>query len=84
VLKQLGPFVAHVQERVRAQGKRLGFYPEHTPSTFDKVRAIAAGVGLYAVSQFWPARSRLDKSYLRELGFEPGPAREPHRTGTAR
>src|SRR4051794_7151151 len=29
VLSQLGPFVEHVRQRVREQGQRLGFYPEH-------------------------------------------------------
>jgi hypothetical protein len=73
VLKQLMPFVKHVQARVRAQGKRLGFYPEHEPRTWQKGRAIGLGLGVYAMSQFWPSRSTLDKSYLRELGFEPEP-----------
>ncbi|MET0412640.1 MAG: ferritin-like domain-containing protein [Polyangiaceae bacterium] len=71
VLKQLVPFVKHVQARVRAQGKRLGFYPEQEPRTWQKGRAIGLGLGVYALSQFWPSRSTLDKSYLRELGFEP-------------
>ena len=71
VLKQLVPFVKHVQARVRAQGKRLGFYPEQEPRTWQKGRAIGLGLGVYAMSQFWPSRSTLDKSYLRELGFEP-------------
>jgi hypothetical protein len=77
VLKQLVPFVKHVQARVRAQGKRLGFYPERAPGPWQKGRAITLGLGVYAMSQFWPSRSTLDKSYLRELGFE----RHDDRTG---
>jgi hypothetical protein len=71
VLRQLVPFVKHVQARVRAQGKRLGFYPEREPSPWQKTRAITLGLGVYAMSQFWPSRSQLDKSYLSELGFDP-------------
>lgn len=71
VLQQLVPFVRHVQARVRAQGRRLGYYPPHAPSALERGRAALLGVGLYAMSQFWPARSTLDKSYLSELGFAP-------------
>jgi hypothetical protein len=81
VLKQLVPFVKHVQARVRAQGKRLGFYPEREPRAWQKGRAIGLGLGVYAMSQFWPSRSTLDKSYLRELGFEPEREESPaHRS----
>jgi hypothetical protein len=71
VLKQLVPFIEHVQARVRSQGRRLGFYPQHEPGRWERGRAITLGLGIYAMSQLWPSRSKLDKSYLQELGFSP-------------
>jgi len=72
VLRQLGPFVEHVRERVRRQGQRLGFYPEREPPRWKRALAMAAGAALFARSQLARAHSRLDKNYLSELGFEPG------------
>jgi hypothetical protein len=76
VLSQLGPFVDHVRQRVREQGQRLGFYPDRPLSRWKRGVAMAAGTLLFAGSQLARSRSRLDKNYLSELGFEP-PARAP-------
>jgi hypothetical protein len=71
VLAQLGPFVEHVRERVRRQGRKLGFYPEQELPRWKRAAAMAAGAALFARSQVARARSRLDKNYLSELGFTP-------------
>jgi hypothetical protein len=72
VLKQLGPFVQHVQERVRRQSRKLGFYPEGQPPPLARWASMAAGTLLFARSQLARSRSQLDKNYLSELGFAPG------------
>lgn len=71
VLSQLGPFVEHVRRRVRRQAQQLGFYPEQEAPAWRRGAAMAAGALLFARSQLARERSRLDKTYLRELGFEP-------------
>lgn len=69
VLSQLEPFVEHVQRRVYAQGKKLGYVPERRPGLLKRGAAISLGVALYARSQLSRSRSMLDKTYLGELGF---------------
>ncbi|MET0340787.1 MAG: ferritin-like domain-containing protein [Polyangiales bacterium] len=69
VLRKLDAFVAFVQTRVREQGRELGFVPEKEPSKVEEALAIGAGLALLARSQVARSKSRLDKSYLRELGF---------------
>ncbi len=71
VLSQLGAFVHHVQERVRQQSRKLGFYPEAQPNGVARWAAMAAGTLLFARSQLARSRSLLDKNYLSELGFGP-------------
>jgi hypothetical protein len=70
VLSQLGPFVKHVQDRVRRQSQKLGFYPESPPRPLQRWASMAAGTLLFARSQLARSRSQLDKNYLSELGFE--------------
>jgi len=70
VLSHMPRFVAHVRARVQEQGRRLGFYPQNTPSFFYRSWSICFGLGLYVLSQFSRSRSRLDKVYLKELGFK--------------
>jgi hypothetical protein len=62
-------FVAHVRDRAIEQGKRLGYVPPERPSGVKRVAAIAAGLALYGRSRVARSRSKLDKSYLSELGF---------------
>jgi len=69
VLRQLKPFIEHVTARVREQSRRLGFYPETRPGLARRCAAMAAGTLLFARSQLSRSRSRLDKTYLSELGF---------------
>lgn len=69
VLRHLPAFVAWVQARVRAQGRALGFYPAEAPSTLTRWGAMAWGVALFLRSQLARSQSRLDKTYLAELGF---------------
>jgi hypothetical protein len=69
VLAQLDGFVAHVQKRVWAQGVALGFAPAVRPGAWQRSLAISAGVALLVRSQFARSRSRLDKTYLKQLGF---------------
>jgi len=79
VLSHLPAFIEHVQNRIRAQATRLGFYPEHRPNFFIRLGAITWGVALYTRSQFSRATSTLDKTYLSELGFS---ASRPPSTAT--
>ncbi|HEX5659168.1 MAG TPA: hypothetical protein VFX59_18370 [Polyangiales bacterium] len=69
VLKQLDGFVQHVQARVWEQGRALGFAPAVRGSGLQRSLAILAGLGLLVRSQFARSRSRLDKTYLEQLGF---------------
>jgi hypothetical protein len=70
VLSQLDAFVRFVQARVLRQGRALGFVPETRPSGFGRGMAILLGLGLLIRSQLARSTSKLDKSYLKELGFE--------------
>jgi hypothetical protein len=70
VLAHLDGFVEHVQRNAYAQGRRLGYVPAEPPTAAAKALAIALGLGLYARSRFARSRSRLEKIYLSELGFE--------------
>jgi hypothetical protein len=70
VLRQLDAFVRFVQQRVMAQGRALGFAPQTRPSGLARAWAMLLGLGLLARSQLARSTSKLDKSYLRELGFE--------------
>ena len=74
VLSHMDGFVAHVRDRAIEQGRRLGYVPKERPSGGKRVAAIAAGLALYGRSQVARSRSKLDKSYLVELGFA-GPER---------
>jgi hypothetical protein len=69
VLAQLDAFVAHVQRRVWRQGQALGFAPEQRPGALKRSAALALGLGLLLRSQFARSRSRLDRSYIEQLGF---------------
>jgi hypothetical protein len=75
VLSHMDGFVAHVEERAVEQGRRLGYVPERRPSGVRRAAAIAAGLALYARSRAARSRSKLDKSYLTELGFQADPSR---------
>lgn len=70
VLSHMDGFVAHVRDRAIEQGKRLGYVPAERPSGAKRVAAIAAGLALYGRSRVARSRSKLDKSYLSELGFD--------------
>lgn len=69
VLAKLDGFVEHVQQRVWEQGRALGFAPETRPGPVQRSLAIAAGLALLVRSQFARSRSKLDKTYLKQLGF---------------
>jgi hypothetical protein len=69
VLAKLDGFVEHVQQRVWEQGRELGFAPAVRPNGLQRSLAVAAGVALLVRSQFARSRSRLDKTYLKQLGF---------------
>ncbi len=70
VLSHMDAFVAHVVEHAVEQGRRLGYMPPERPKGVRRAAAIAAGLGLLARSRVARSRSKLDKSYLSELGFE--------------
>ena len=69
VLSHLDGFVEHVQGHALAQGRRLGYVPEERPTGTRRAAAIAAGLALYLRSRVAKSRSKLDKTYLSELGF---------------
>lgn len=69
VLSQLPAFLEHVRARVREQGRRLGYVPEVEPRLLERAWSIGYGVALFARSQFARSRSKLEKTYLQELGF---------------
>lgn len=74
VLAHLVPFVEHVRRRVLEQGRDLGFAPAERPGVLVRGWAMLFGAALFLRSQFARSHSQLDKTYLRELGFEgPGP-----------
>lgn len=77
VLEQLDAFVEHVRERVWRQGQALGFVPEVRPSATHRAWAVASGLALLTRSQFSRSRSRLDHTYLEQLGFGPGGTNRP-------
>jgi hypothetical protein len=70
VLQKLDDFVAHVQKRVWAQGKALGFVPDEPASGAGRAWAVTRGMMLLGRSQFARSKSKLDKTYLEELGFK--------------
>lgn len=69
VLTHVAGFLAHVRARVWEQGRALGFVPEKRPGLLGRLWAIGAGLALFVRSQFARSRSRLEKTYLTELGF---------------
>jgi hypothetical protein len=71
VLAHLDGFLAHVVARVLEQGRRLGFVPERRRGFFGRLWAMGAGVLLLLRGQLARSRSKLEKIYLKELGFEP-------------
>lgn len=70
VLKQLPEFLAHVKQRVLNQGQRLGYVPSEAVTRKEKAKAMTLGVLLFAKSQFARPKAILEKTYLKELGFE--------------
>ncbi len=70
VLKQLPEFLRYVEARVRRQGKRLGYVPDIQASTLRRAASVGMGLALLARSQLSRSKSKLEKTYLRELGFE--------------
>jgi hypothetical protein len=69
VLEHLDGFVQHVTENALAQGKRLGYVPDVRPRGARRAAAIGAGLLLLARSKVARRRSRIEKTYLTELGF---------------
>lgn len=69
VVSQADRFVDYVRERVRRQGRELGFVPEQRPGPLKRAWATGFGLAIYLRSKFARARSHVDKDYLRELGF---------------
>lgn len=69
VLAHLPGFLAHVQRRVYAQGKALGFVPEERPGAAKRALAMGVGLAVFARSQFARSTSQLEKIYVEELGL---------------
>jgi hypothetical protein len=69
VLSQLEAFLAHAREGIYAKGRRLGFVPELRPAWPLRAWAMGLGILLYLRSRVARSSSKLEKIYLRELGF---------------
>ncbi len=69
VLGHLPGFLAHVQRRVYAQGKELGFVPERRPTVPQRALAMGVGLAVFVRSQFARSTSTLEKTYIEELGL---------------
>lgn len=69
VLAHLPGFLAHVQRRVVTQGKALGFVPEERPGAAKRAAAMGMGLAVFVRSQFARSHSRLEKTYIEELGL---------------
>ncbi|MDM7916133.1 MAG: ferritin-like domain-containing protein [Candidatus Eisenbacteria bacterium] len=71
VLGQTGAFLDSVRERLYAKGREVGFVPvRRPPGRAHRAGAIAVGAGLLVRSRFARSRSKLEKSYIRELGLD--------------
>ena len=78
VLRHLDGFVEHVRAHAYAQGRRLGYVPDAPVGRARRTSAMALGLLLYTRSRFARSRSKLEHTYLKELGFDdssPGAAR---------
>jgi hypothetical protein len=69
VLSQLDAFLVYAREGIYAKGRRLGFVPERRPAWPMRLWAMGLGVLLYLRSRLARSSSKLEKIYLRELGF---------------
>jgi hypothetical protein len=69
VLAHLPGFLEHVQRRVYAQGRALGFVPEARPNVARRAAAMGFGLAVFARSQFARSTSQLEKIYIEELGL---------------
>jgi hypothetical protein len=69
VLAHIEGFLGYVRDRVREQGRALGFVPERRPGLLGRLWAMGAGLALLVRSRFARSRSTLDRTYLKELGF---------------
>lgn len=70
VLRHLDGFVEHVRAHAYAQGRRLGYVPAEPVGPARRASAMALGLMLYTRSRFARSRSKLEHTYLTELGFE--------------
>ena len=70
VLTHLPAFAHHLRDRIRAQGRRLGILDEAPMGRLKKGWAMVCGGLLYLRSRTARSRSRLEKIYIQELGFE--------------
>jgi hypothetical protein len=70
VLQHLDGFVEHVREHAYAQGRRLGYVPAAPVGRARRASAMALGLLLYTRSRFARSRSKLQHTYLKELGFD--------------
>lgn len=70
VLRHLPAFLAHVRQRVWDQAVDLGLAPRARPGAWRRAFAMAWGVTLFLRSQLARSESKLEKIYLKELGFQ--------------
>lgn len=70
VLRHLDGFVEHVRAHAYEQGQRLGYVPSAPAGGARRASAIALGLLLYTRSRFARSRSKLEHTYLSELGFD--------------
>jgi hypothetical protein len=70
VLGHLPAFAQHVRDRVRQQGRDLGILDEEPMGRLRRWWSMSCGALLYVRSRLARSRSKLEKIYLSELGFE--------------
>jgi hypothetical protein len=77
VLRHLDGFVEHVRAHAYEQGRRLGYVPEARPNALARSVAMTLGLALYTRSRFARSRSKLEHTYLKELGFDASDGERP-------
>jgi hypothetical protein len=74
VLSRAGEFTAWVGEDLLLRGREMGYVPLRRQGPLRRGWAMTCGLALLLRSRLARSRSKLDHTYLRELGFEGGNA----------
>lgn len=69
VLQVIPSFIDAVQKKLWVQAQALGIAPATRPGVLGRAWAMALGALLFVRSQFARSDSKLEKIYIKELGF---------------